>query len=339
MLSGGVAAVNAAWPALPGGLRRVPLADDDTPVDGDWRPYTASTMPRHNLYPTRLGLQESFVVWLDVLGYSDMCRAATTRADQNALLSRLRQALRRHRPLLQPTREPPFVALRAFTDNIVLGRPLFTGPLEDGESELAYMMMASAAYQFALARSGFFVRGAIAVGDHYMDEYMVFGPALIEAHDLESARAKTPRVLLSERAREFVTRHVRSYGDVSDSPHDSELLVDADGEWFLNYLDAARGDDDVELLPAYRPFFMQHREVVASRLTEFATVPPVLAKYEWVAAYHNFVCGYLYPRDAELPLPGVEAGGFRRLSEVLPARGRPRGTARRTGRSQGPSSP
>lgn len=41
-----------------------------------------------------------------------------------------------------------------------------------------------AAYQCTLLEHGFFVRGGIAIGEHYMDRDIVFGSALIEAHSL-----------------------------------------------------------------------------------------------------------------------------------------------------------
>lgn len=271
--------------------------------------------PRVNGQPQ---MRESVVLWLDILGYQAMIRGADDLEKQETMLAALHRALKRHRSCLTPKLKggQSRFAVRAFTDNIVIGRPIFG----DGESDLGRMITNSGEYQLALAREGFFVRGAITIGPHYMDQYAVFGPALVEAYDIESKRAVYPRIVLSESARVLVKHHVGYYaGGAINSPHDSEILIDDDGEWFVNYLDAARLDNDPELLPGYERLVRRHRRRLRAKILAHQRDRRVLEKYLWTGRYHNFVCGYLYPGRADLKIPGkLLKQSFRRLHVELP---------------------
>jgi hypothetical protein len=153
-----------------------------------------------------------------------------------------------------------------------------------------------------------------------VDDYVVFGPALIEAHDIESERAVFPRIVLSENVREYVKKHVNFYtGGAVNAPQNSEVLVDSDGEWFVNYMGAALGDDDPELLPRYRQNVLVHREKTIMNINAYGSNRRIFEKYRWAGRYHNYVAGYLYPDDEEVLIPDVLlAGPFRRLFDVLP---------------------
>lgn len=52
-----------------------------------------------------------------------------------------------------------------------------------------------------LLKLGFLVRGAVTYGDLYHQDNVVFGPALLEAVDIEEQEAFYPRILISEGAR------------------------------------------------------------------------------------------------------------------------------------------
>lgn len=272
--------------------------------------------PVYGIRDGRPQMRVSVVLLMDLLGYQQMTADAKTPAAQEELLARLHGALMRHRREVEPEQffGAPIYEVRAFTDNIVIGWPI----AEDGEHETGNTFLKVASYQFALAREGFFTRGGLAVGPHFMDEYAVFGPALVEAYKIESQRAVYPRIVLSADARTLVKHHVGYYADPVIAPHDHEILIDADGEWFLNYLDGARLDDDEANLPHYRPLMIQHRDRVVENLERYATDRRILDKYVWVGKYHNYVCSYLYPEDGGVTVPAKYLGQpFTRLAEKL----------------------
>jgi hypothetical protein len=267
-------------------------------------------------------MRESFLIFLDILGYQGFIRAADTLDKQNQILTRLHSVLSRNTPLLRQEMGgsgfPPWYASRIFTDNIVLSLPIALG---NGERELGSMMLDAGLYQMSLAVEGFFVRGGIAVGPAYVDEHVVFGPALVEAYDLEQRVAVFPRIVLSKAAREYVGEQVGCYlGGACAAPHNNHLLVDRDGEWFVNYIDAAHIDRDPDSLPEYRTYLEKHRDRAKENIRSYRDDRRVLEKYLWIGRYHNYVTRYLYPEDADLLVPeNLLQNDLLRLSEVLPS--------------------
>jgi hypothetical protein len=240
------------------------------------------------------------LAFFDILGYIDTARDAYESGNQAEMLTALYAALTGGRNLLEERAfgedfkdiEEAFnkafakdrYALKAFTDNIVIGWPI----RDDAESELADAVGKLIDFQFHMAVAGFFVRGAIAIGDAYVDDVVVFGKALLDSHEAESRIARDPRIVLTQPAIEALKLHLAYYPYPRNTLHVRTVLRDADGQWFLNYLEAVlyAADDGG---PAYGAL-LQHKEVVEAKLVQFKSEPPIWSKYAWVAGYHNYFC-------------------------------------------------
>jgi hypothetical protein len=160
-------------------------------------------------------------------------------------------------------------------------------------------------YQTALVRRGFPTRGAIAVGDAYVDGEIVNGPALIEAYLAEQGVAKNPRIMLCDSARLAALEDLRHYGDVRDAPQWRDLRRDTDGVCFLDYLNTTIHVALDELGPDFETLDA-HRDAVQQGLVAHASDAKVLAKHEWVAAYHNHFCDRWHYSDAH-KIEGVKS--------------------------------
>jgi hypothetical protein len=242
-------------------------------------------------------LKASVVAFVDILGYQEIIREAHRMGTAQQLLIRLHEGLSeasRYMNELDENGEPyiskaswPYKArfkIRTFTDNIVIGYPI----RDDAESELAAAFSKLADFQLIMANHGFFVRGAIAIGDLYIDDLTVFGQGLIDSYDGESKHARDPRVVLTKSAKEAVMQHVGYYSVSSHSPHAWYLYKDADGQFFLNYLSSILIAEE-----EHGPFFEmleKHKTVIEAKLQEYRDRPAYWAKYAWSAGYHNFFC-------------------------------------------------
>ena len=242
----------------------------------------------------RPGLRRSVFAFVDILGYRDLIETAGGQADQQNLLERLHGALSSSQKWLGdghlPESErisggPDRFSLKAFTDNIAIGWPIVRRRGE-GEGELGAAFRDLAHFQLTMVNAGFFVRGAVSVGDVYVDEIAVFGEALVDAYHGESELARDPRIVLTESARRHVRVHLDRYRYRHEAPQNRVLIRDTDGRWFLNYLDAL-------VVPGLDPFFDEletHRASVQSRLEEYRRKPAIFSKYAWTAVYHNYFC-------------------------------------------------
>ena len=247
-----------------------------------------------NPYITETGkpvLMPSVVAFIDILGYQDLVRVAHEKNKSQELLNNLHEVLvegvkflgdeGEAKSLFQPQKD--FYKLRTFTDNIVIGYPI----LDDAEYEFGEIFFKLSLFQTTMVNAGFFIRGAISIGDLYMDEFTIFGNGLIEAHKGEKEFARDPRIVLTESAQTEVQKHLTRYSE-GFAPHLRDLYKDADGQFFLNYLDSILIAEDEQ-----GPYFKElekHKKIVEQKLEEYKSKPTVWAKYSWVANYHNYFC-------------------------------------------------
>lgn len=245
----------------------------------------------------------SFVCYADILGYSQLSKEALRSGKGAQFLNRLRHALSggyervRENSTTNVIKGLESFSIKVFTDNIVVGYPLYT---HHGEPELGDVFGIFAELQTGLAMEGFFLRGGIAFGEHYMDEDIVFGDAFLQAVELDKGGG-APRISLAPSAIEVVKKHLGFYGKDYWAPQFEDLLIDVDGNMFLNYLGQA-----FCAFPEGGVFFdviEGHQRNVTEGLQIYRGSPGIRAKFEWSARYHNFICRDFAERH---PIPTSE---------------------------------
>ncbi|HVM48003.1 MAG TPA: hypothetical protein VMU04_08245 [Candidatus Acidoferrum sp.] len=223
---------------------------------------------------------------MDVLGFKKMIKQSSKDDGAKALFDRfhgaISAALQRLNEYWRETGEPRW-QVKPFTDNVVLGCPV--GALEEGEAELNRLIPAVGAYQLDMALAGFFVRGGISYGDLFIDDHMVYGPALLEAYELESSIAKVPRTILSQGIRETMTEFAKGYPDPPAYPLWQHILTGSDGYAYVNYLKQLPDEE-----AAGAGGMATHREEIEKCLREKVDDLDVWAKYVWLANYHDQFC-------------------------------------------------
>lgn len=246
---------------------------------------------KEDLYPLVNGspqLVPSIVGFLDALGTRDVSE------DPHLAQTRLAQLWDAYSsPVVEfVLREAESYAVSRFTDNVVVGAPLVDS---DGEPESGMVYVMTAAYQLALTVNGVFVRGALVLGDLWMNSDFVFGNGVTRAYDLESRSSVYPRVILGRELEDLSSWHSSTYYKVpGDSPQSQWLLRAADGWTFLNYLVASQeAADEVSLLG-------EHREAVIAGLFDNMHKAGVIEKFQWAAEYHNWYCTREQPDRMDL---------------------------------------
>jgi hypothetical protein len=132
---------------------------------------------------------------------------------------------------------------------------------------------------------GFFARGGMALGPFYADEEFIYGPALIEAYEIESRMAIFPRVVLAAELARFVRQQLIDFGAGDVEVHRKLVAVDHDGLPFLNYLQSIY-DEPSEL----EDYLANHKSHIISRLEKHRGEPQIHLKYTWLADYHDRFC-------------------------------------------------
>ena len=119
-----------------------------------------------------------------------------------------------------------------------------------------------------------FTRGAVVVGDLHFSENFVYGNALLEAHDIESNKAKYPRVIIDE----SVLRIIK----------DEKLFIvqDKDGQYFYDFLHAKIQQGEERLSQELSTF----QGNILSNLMSKNVKPETIEKMEWTINYFNDTC-------------------------------------------------
>lgn len=223
-------------------------------------------------------LWPSRVLFFDLLGISAMSKSPGALGHLRGLRPALQRAIER-----AATEERDFDQVSTwFTDNAVVAAPV--GALEQTEWLLGGAEV-SAAYLIVVCwQSGYLGRGAITVGEHYMDERFVYGPALVEAVELEKA-ARWPRIVLGETAIELERQHSRFYSDVLQSEQSLCLLRDEEGVVFVDalgiYIDEEDDPQDLDRnLKALR-------DATERGLVSCVPYSEPWLKWRWLADYQN----------------------------------------------------
>lgn len=117
--------------------------------------------------------------------------------------------------------------------------------LRDSDCAGIYALLVSCAYMFVGAlQAGTLLRGGmeISVATAGLHKGQVYGPALAEAHLLESCVAKHPRMLVGPRLvrslEQIATGHSKPEASVAEACLEV-LARDGDGNWMLDYLGKA----------------------------------------------------------------------------------------------------
>ena len=232
--------------------------------------------------------QKSLLTYFDILGFREMVGSA---ADPEQVAKKLRVFSR----LSQPERgemEKWQHTFSHFSDLAVRNVPIKTREELGVEQGLLYWELLDLAYiQSQLAADGILIRGATTVGDIYIDERLIFGPALIRAYELERGVASYPRIILDSRV----------FGRLADSPElctpgvsdqmkslRTVIARDGDGIWFVDYLQATIHELGSQPA-ALRKFLQKHRDMVRTAAANFLELSSRAAKAGWLVNYHNRV--------------------------------------------------
>lgn len=267
-------------------------------------------------------LLESFVCFADILGFSEFIKS-TPENQKAQLLLDLHSHLSQCYEQIKEENVSGFANFKTFTDNIVLAYPRH----EDGEGQLGNIISSISKFQLNMISEGYFVRGGISLGDYYGDDIFAYGPALLEAHDLESIYANHPRIIISEKVAYLITQFIRHFYGGSHAPQSNEVLLDLeDNIFFINYLECLEdGLKDDLSLPEYLNKVMKHKEKIEEALDKFYNNPKVMSKYSWVGKYHNHFCDIYLPAKAQIididieqyKISSLSSGSFESIVELI----------------------
>ncbi len=237
---------------------------------------------------TPVDYTDSIVTFIDILGFRELVRARS--ANDMAKITRIvREAVS---PYDDEDNEDVDLQVLAFSDSVIrVRRTSFL-------SAFFHELLAIVHMQAQLAVQGVLVRGAMTVGDVFANQSNAFGPAFVEAYELESRSALYPRVIIDKNLlTKFDSDSLGPNHNLMtwESAYVQQLLdVADDGFWFVDYLRSY--DTELDHTERYVDYLRAHKDRIDDASSR-ANTPGVAAKIHWLSSYHNRVISELDPKQ------------------------------------------
>jgi len=187
---------------------------------------------------TEIAYERRYCLFFDVLGFKDKVSKLEAKSIYD-VLQEIRKTHHYREVYSEYTPESTFSSRKVtqFSDCVLVS-------YLEGDF-IGWMNIVSDVFrlQLNLLQKGFLIRGAVTVGDLYHDDQFCFGPALIEAAELEK-RAIYPRVILTDK---FATRSVFENPTVNTDLAEGRCInnmvaKDLDGFFYIDYFNVIPED-------------------------------------------------------------------------------------------------
>jgi hypothetical protein len=221
---------------------------------------------------TKEGYEDRYLAFVDVLGFSSLVNRSREDA---AVVAQLKDALSDVSAKALAARSDELqLEATSFSDTVVISAPV-------GEAELLHMLQIIDEFGYGLLRRNMLFRGALVRGQLLHRPDLIFGPALIDAYDLETKKSFHPRIMLDSNI----------YGAIqhASDPTRGELMryltVDPYDVPYLNLF--AKWQTEKPLDATALGELVQLQDIIAAGLVAGAENPSVGEKYKWLARKLN----------------------------------------------------
>src|ERR1035437_1011146 len=248
------------------------------------------------------------VAYLDILGFRRL--VLQSHDDAERTIRRLDETIQHTLHCLTLYAGADWFSVKLFSDCFCISC---------GEGDLSTLLMEMSFLQYYLASNGIFVRGGLSVGRHFENARIIFSEGLVRAYELQCPD-QYPRVLIDPAVVELI-RAERSEGCRNELL--GFVLQGIDGVYFLDYLNYAGSEGDFDK----EEMLQAHKDAILAQVALNGTRQEILAKYRWLAEYHNFkfdesftedecVEGYFQTLRERLCIPQTTFPSFKRIDHT-----------------------
>jgi hypothetical protein len=222
--------------------------------------------------------EKRVICFLDILGFSEHVENTINQdgIDNEEYINNINDGFEAIRFYLDVDNPEAFGDTKAtqFSDSVVISFPI------NEESGVFHTLLDVMFVQMNLIIYGLLCRGAITKGKLIHTEKLLFGPALINAYQLESKAALYPRVILDKDIIEIgMSAHASHHFKRHERDSIMSLLSkDTDGMYFVDYITKGQGAMDEP--DDYPDYLHRLRNIIANGLEKMN--PSIRIKYQWM---------------------------------------------------------
>ena len=240
-------------------------------------------------------VQSRAVAFLDILGFKAVSGMLLSQPQQlDALDYQMRFA---ERVLVGDVGIAKDTDVRLFSDSICISSPV-------SPDHLVRMLFTLEALQLRLVNAGVFIRGGLAIGDHFQTSRTIVSAGLIAAYEMESKVAVYPRIAVHESFLAEISKldeqgwsnpwrhqtHAMMLMFTDRVHHHSGLHIPldrADRVRYVHYMAYLYSVDSGSLM---RDYLSEHKNSIIRWMKQgraLSSEARVAAKHEWLVEYHN----------------------------------------------------
>lgn len=228
-----------------------------------------------------MNYENRYVIFLDILGFKNMVMKSENNPNLlekiNKILNRIQEIKTDDVLLTKSDRQ-----VSIFSDSIIISyssiKPGIVYPILE---DIIYLCI-------EFSYENIWIRGGISFGKLYHKGDKCFGPALINATNLESKHAKYARVVVDT---DFLVTTIAnppksfSIKEYKNGIMDLLKKDSSDNVYYLNFLDSIPytldNPDDIETI------FFKIKNNITQSLISYKNNTEILEKYEWMKNYYN----------------------------------------------------
>lgn len=238
------------------------------------------------------------VCYLDILGYGELVERAVGEPE---LINKIEELFKVPLEKIKGAKEhetndeygkafrmaSQSINARMVSDSILMTMriddlPQLPGAPSDVESKLAcleqFLFAASYFCHFIPAKLGYFLRGAITVGQYYESQFdgdlFIFSQALVDV--VKMGKVGPPRVVIGDSVFDFF------HEVFSTDSSGGYAFQDTEGKWCLDVYNALLPDK-----PQTRLILSDLTEAMRLQIASHAADSKIMDKYRWLVRYHN----------------------------------------------------
>lgn len=237
--------------------------------------------------------RRSIFTFIDILGFREIAQKGKPE-EIKALLENLQREAQPDDKVADELE----MSFLTFSDSTVRVVPLDSKSNKKYPGGILWQELLSVVFlQSRMVRSRCFIRGGLTIDDIYIDDGMVFGPAIIKAYTLESEFAVYPRIVVDPAVFQlFEKEPLLKHHDTETEWEYLQKVIrrDSDGLYFVDYISGILSEFDEEGMEF--DFLSAHKDIVLESAAAFKGLNKIAAKYLWLANYHNTVIREISPK-------------------------------------------
>lgn len=226
--------------------------------------------------------ENRIVAFLDILGYKNHIMSTQYDHKSRQTLFNIMKYLRR---IQNDNYDGDFSMgilgreISVFSDSIVISYPIAY------EACVFHIIIDIIHIQNNLMHMGFLVRGGIEIGLIFHDANIVFGPAMVKAYEIESKKAKYPRIIINNDVLQYGYNNPSNHHTKEQEMEYINYLVkqDMDREIYIDNIAQYQEFEEDE----YDIFLDDVRDIIISGMSVLDD--SIKEKYIWLKDYYNSV--------------------------------------------------